>query len=81
MDLLTANDAAVIVGVSPDLIRRYVASGRLASVRQGRNILIPRESAEKLVKQCMGCHRKFVPKSADSVSPYCPACARLGKAG
>jgi excisionase family DNA binding protein len=75
--LLTANEAAVLVGVSPDLIRRYVSSGRLSAVRNGRAIRISRDSISKLVRQCGRCHERFVPKNAGLETTFCPACAPL----
>ena len=76
-DLLTANEAALVVGVAPDLIRRYVSSGRLNAVRNGRMIRIHRESIAKLVRQCERCNQRFVPKTAGSDPVFCPACAPL----
>lgn len=74
-NLITANDAAVIVVISPDLIRRYVSLGRLRSVRDGGRIPIPRETAEKLVTVCLQCHVRFVPKA--EYTDLRPACSRL----
>lgn len=76
-DLLTANEAAVLVGVTPDLIRRYVSSGRLNAVRNRHTIRIPRESIAKLVRQCGKCHERFVPENAGTNPAFCPACVTL----
>jgi excisionase family DNA binding protein len=75
INMITANDAAAILGVSPDLIRRYVASGRLRAIREGGRIHFPREAAEKLVSVCDHCHVRFVPKA--EITNLCPACVRL----
>lgn len=79
VELLTANEAEVLVGVSPDLIRRYVSSGRLNAVRNGRRIRVTRESIAKLVRQCEWCHERFVPKNAGPAPAFCPACAPLAR--
>lgn len=77
MTLITANEAAPIIGVSPDLVRRYVSSGRLASVREGGRILIPREAAEKFVSICKRCYVRFIPK--DENADLCPSCVKLNR--
>ena len=81
VELLTANEAAVLAGVSPDHIRRYVATGRLTAVRDGRMIQIPRSAVQKLVRQCARCHERYVPKGPSPQPSFCPACAPLARRG
>jgi excisionase family DNA binding protein len=45
MDLLTVKETAEMLRVSTVTVRRYIASGKLAAVRVGRNIRIRREDA------------------------------------
>ena len=77
MDLLTANEAAVLMCISPNLIRQYVASGRLVAVRNGHTIRIPRSEVDKIVRQCERCYKRFVPKFSNVESLLCPACKLL----
>jgi len=50
MELLTVREAAQMLRVNPITIRRYIASGRLAAVRVGKGIRVPRESLDQFVK-------------------------------
>jgi excisionase family DNA binding protein len=50
MDLLTVKETAEMLRVSTVTVRRYIASGKLAAVRVGRNIRIRRYDAEKVIQ-------------------------------
>lgn len=49
MEFLTVQETADVLKVSPITIRRYIASGKLAAVRVGRNLRVRREAIEELV--------------------------------
>lgn len=49
MDLLTVNETARLLRVSPITIRRYIASGRLPAERVGRGVRVRREAIEDFV--------------------------------
>lgn len=46
------NESSVLLGVSPDLIRKWVRCGQIASTRVGvnRKILIPRAELERVLR-------------------------------
>lgn len=46
VELLTVDEVAKLLKVSPITVRRHIASGRLHAVRAGRNVRVPRESVE-----------------------------------
>ena len=46
MELLTVQEVARLLRVSPITVRRHIASGRLAAVRAGRQVRVPRESLD-----------------------------------
>jgi excisionase family DNA binding protein len=46
MELLTVNEVATMLRVSPLTVRRHIASGRLRALRVGRRIRVPRECVE-----------------------------------
>jgi excisionase family DNA binding protein len=48
MELLTVQETAALLRVSPVTVRRYIASRRLAAVRVGRGVRILKEDAENL---------------------------------
>jgi excisionase family DNA binding protein len=50
MDLLTVQETAEMLRVNPMTVRRYIASGRLAAVRIGRRIRVPREALDALAR-------------------------------
>jgi excisionase family DNA binding protein len=50
MELLTVKETAEMLRVSTVTVRRYIASGRLAAVRVGRNIRIRRVDAERVIE-------------------------------
>lgn len=50
IDLLTVQETAQILRVSPLTIRRYVADGRLAAVKVGRGVRIQREAVAQLLE-------------------------------
>ena len=49
MELLTVQETAKLLKVSPITIRRYIKSGRLAAVKVGRAVRIRREAVEGLL--------------------------------
>jgi excisionase family DNA binding protein len=50
VDLLTVKETAEMLRVSTITVRRYIASGKLAAVRVGRNIRIRRNDAERVIE-------------------------------
>lgn len=46
MDLLTVQESARILKVNPITVRRHIAAGRLAAVRVGARVRVPREALE-----------------------------------
>jgi excisionase family DNA binding protein len=50
MELLTVKETAEMLRVSTVTVRRYIASGKLAAVRVGRNIRIRRVDAERVIE-------------------------------
>jgi excisionase family DNA binding protein len=50
MELLTVKETADMLRVSQVTVRRYIASGKLAAVRVGRNIRIRREVVEDVIE-------------------------------
>ena len=47
MELLTGNEAADQLRISPMTVRRHIAAGRLRALRIGRSIRISREAIER----------------------------------
>jgi excisionase family DNA binding protein len=63
MELLTVKETADMLRVSQVTVRRYIASGKLAAVRVGRNIRIRRDDAERVIEPAEPVvHSKFVAK-------------------
>jgi excisionase family DNA binding protein len=50
IDLLTVQETAQLLRVTPLTIRRYVANGRLAAVKVGRGVRIQREAIAQLLE-------------------------------
>jgi excisionase family DNA binding protein len=50
MELLTVQETAKLLKLSPITIRRYIGSGRLPAVRIGRAIRVRREAVEELLE-------------------------------
>jgi excisionase family DNA binding protein len=46
-------DAARMIGLSKRSVRNYAKSGRLATARVGRRVLIPVEALEALIRSSM----------------------------
>jgi excisionase family DNA binding protein len=66
MELLTVKETAEMLRVSTVTVRRYIASGKLAAVRVGRNIRIRRMDAEGVIKPSFsGIDPRFVGKSEE----------------
>ena len=53
IDLLTVQETAQLLRVSPLTIRRYVADGRLAAVKVGRAVRIERDAVAQLLEPVM----------------------------
>ncbi|HEX5501939.1 MAG TPA: helix-turn-helix domain-containing protein [Thermomicrobiales bacterium] len=47
MELLTIQESARILKVNPITVRRHIAAGRLAAVRVGARVRVPREALEQ----------------------------------
>jgi len=77
-DFIDVREAAAVAGRSPETVRRWVWSGRLAAHRQGRRLLIARTEFDALI----GLRREGLPGSlADwlrEVDDRQPASARRG---
>jgi excisionase family DNA binding protein len=66
MELLTVKETAEMLRVSTVTVRRYIASGKLAAVRVGRNIRIRRKDAESVIKPSLsGVDTRFAGKSEE----------------
>ncbi len=68
MVLLTVQETASLLRVSPMTIRRYISSGRLPAVRIGRGVRVPRESLAQLLAPI------------ERPTPVAPERARRGRA-
>jgi len=49
VELLTVQETAALLRVAPVTVRRYIAAGRLATVRVGRGVRVQREAVERFV--------------------------------
>lgn len=49
MELLTVQETAQLLKVTPITVRRFIASGRLAAVRAGKGVRVNKESIEQLI--------------------------------
>ena len=49
MELLTVQETAQLLRVSPLTIRRYIADGRLSAVRAGKGVRVRKESVDEFV--------------------------------
>lgn len=56
MELLTIQETAALLKLSPVTIRRYVASGRLPAVKVGRAVRIRKEAVEGLLEPVLPPH-------------------------
>lgn len=50
MELLTVQEVAKILKVSPVTIRRHIDHGDLSAVRVGRRVRVPKEALDRLVR-------------------------------
>ena len=50
MDLLTVDEVAKLLKISPITVRRHIASGDLPAVRAGRAVRVRRDSAESFLR-------------------------------
>jgi excisionase family DNA binding protein len=50
MALLTVQETAKVLRVSPITVRRYIAAGRLPAVKVGKGIRVREESLEKVMR-------------------------------
>jgi excisionase family DNA binding protein len=53
LDLLSVRELAKLWTVHQETIRKWIASGELASVQLGRRRLVPRVAAEEFIRQHM----------------------------
>lgn len=61
MELLTVQETAHLLRVSPITVRRYIAAGRLAAVRVGRGVRVRREALEAFVAPVIPPHLRDDP--------------------
>jgi excisionase family DNA binding protein len=47
---VSIKQAAALLAVSPNTVRRHIAAGKLASVRLGRRRVVPLDSLKELVR-------------------------------
>src|SRR5713226_3581492 len=50
MDVLTIQETAQMLKVSPITVRRFIADGRLAAVRVGRGVRVRKEAVDQLAE-------------------------------
>jgi excisionase family DNA binding protein len=50
MDLLTVQETAQILKVTPITVRRFIAAGRLAAIRAGKGVRVRKESVEQFIQ-------------------------------
>ena len=50
--LLTIEQAAAVLGISPWTVRYHVKMGRLSRVKLGRRVLIEEAELERFVQEC-----------------------------
>ena len=62
MELLTVQETAAMLKLSPVTIRRYIASGRLPAVKVGRGVRIRKEAVEGLLEPTLPPHLRDDPE-------------------
>ena len=67
MELLTIQETAALLKLSPVTIRRYVASGRLPAVKVGRAVRIRREAVDGLLTPVLPPHLRDDPEDDLSI--------------
>jgi excisionase family DNA binding protein len=72
MELLTVNETANMLRVSPITIRRYIASGRLRAERVGHVIRIRREAIDEFIAPVAGVRTVDVDEEAPEDSGDLP---------
>jgi excisionase family DNA binding protein len=50
MELLTVQETAQILKVTPITVRRFIAAGRLTAVKAGKGVRVYKESIEQLIR-------------------------------
>lgn len=53
MELLTVNETAKLLRVSPITVRRRIADGQLKAVRVGKGIRVPREAIDRFLRPAL----------------------------
>jgi excisionase family DNA binding protein len=70
--LLSVEQAAVVLGISPWTVRRYVHLGTLKPVRIGRRVLLEGAELRRLIEQCKNQPANQVSASSSSVAQSAP---------
>jgi excisionase family DNA binding protein len=75
-DLLTVNEAAAALGKRPETVRRWIAAGRLKTVRQGAHVLVAAAALDMFKRRrCEHCGKAYTPDRPTRGGRYCsPAC-------
>lgn len=52
IEMLNINEAATVLRVHPETLRRFIREGRISAYKIGRRKLISKEEMEKFIKKC-----------------------------
>jgi excisionase family DNA binding protein len=63
--LMSVEEAAGLLGISPWTVRSYIHNGKLRPVRLGRRVLLEEAELERLITDCHGVPEEFPQKSRD----------------
>lgn len=70
MELLTVQETAQMLKVSPITIRRYIADGRLAAVRAGKGVRVPKDSVEQFLTPVQLKKKRRTPPRIPQGKPF-----------
>lgn len=54
IEMLNINEAATVLRVHPETLRRFIREGKINAYKIGRRKLISKEGMEKFIKKCKG---------------------------
>lgn len=52
IEMLNINEAATVLRVHPETLRRFIREGKINAYKIGRRKLISKEEMEKFIKKC-----------------------------